>query len=95
MKVKINWSELGKQLWAALKPVLLGAVGGGVIALTDGCSSVSPQTKGQTTEIIAVGIPAVAWISHSTQQADNSGGDTNALTNAVEQSVPVTTYFGK
>ena len=35
MKLKINW----KALWNAVKPVLLGAIGGGVIALTDGCSS--------------------------------------------------------
>ena len=24
MKLKINWKELGKQLWNAVKPVLLG-----------------------------------------------------------------------
>ena len=29
MKVKVNWKELGKQLWAAMKPVLLAAIGGG------------------------------------------------------------------
>ena len=39
MKVKVNWKALGKALWNAVKPVLLGAIGGGVIALTDGCSS--------------------------------------------------------
>ena len=27
MKLKVNWKELGKQLWAAVKPVLLAAVG--------------------------------------------------------------------
>ena len=27
MKIKINWKELGKQLWDAVKPVLLGALG--------------------------------------------------------------------
>ena len=27
MKIKINWKELGKQLWDAVKPVLLGAIG--------------------------------------------------------------------
>ena len=30
MKVKVNWKELGKQLWAVVKPVLLAAVGGGL-----------------------------------------------------------------
>ena len=95
MKLKFNWTQLAKLLWAAVKPVLLGAIGGGVVTLTDGCTSLAPQTKGQTTEIVAVGIPAVAWISHSVQQADNSGGDTNAVTTAVEQTVPVTTTFGR
>ena len=32
MKLKIDWKALGKALWNAVKPVLLGAVGGGVIA---------------------------------------------------------------
>ena len=27
--MKINWKELGKQLWEAVKPVLLAAIGGG------------------------------------------------------------------
>ena len=26
MKLKVNWKELGKQLWAAMKPVLLVGV---------------------------------------------------------------------
>ena len=31
MKLKIQWKELGKDLWAAIKPVLLGAIGGGIV----------------------------------------------------------------
>ena len=49
----------------------------------------------RTTEIIACGIPAIAWISHSSQLAENYGGDTNAPTNATHQVVPVTTVIGK
>ena len=49
----------------------------------------------QTTEIIACGIPAIAWIAHSSQLAENYGGDTNATTNAIKQTVPVTTVIGK
>ena len=30
MKLKVNWKELMKQLWAAIRPVLLGAIGGGL-----------------------------------------------------------------
>ena len=29
MKIKINWKALLAQAWAALKPVIIGAVGGG------------------------------------------------------------------
>ena len=42
-----------------------------------------------------MGIPAVAWISQSTQLAENYGGDTNAQTHAIQQTVPVTTMIGK
>ena len=42
-----------------------------------------------------MGIPAIAWISQSTQMAENYGGDTNAQTNAIQQTVPVTTMIGK
>ena len=39
--------------------------------------------------------PVIAWISHSSQMAENYGGDTNAPTNAIKQVVPVTTVIGK
>ena len=78
MKLKIDWKTLGKSLWAAVKPVLLGAVGGGTIALADGCSSLTPSAKTQSMSLYAVGIPGIAVITHSTQDADNKGDDTNA-----------------
>ena len=46
MKLKIGWKALGKALWNAVKPVLLGAVGGGVIALT--CTQVRSPLYGST-----------------------------------------------
>ena len=39
MKLKVKWKELGKQLWAAVKPVLLAAIGGGIVSVAAGCSS--------------------------------------------------------
>ena len=78
MKLKIDWKALGKALCNAVKPVLLGAVGGGVIALTDGCSSLTPSSKTQTMGVYALGIPGIAVITHSEQTADNKGEDTNA-----------------
>jgi len=82
MKLKVAWAELGKQIWAAVKPVLLAAIGGGIVSVATGCSSMSTTPRGQTTEIVAVGIPAVAWISHTSQDAVDSGSDTNAVIQA-------------
>ena len=87
MKVKVNWKELGKQLWAAVKPVLLAAIGGGVVTVVAGCSSLTPSSKVQSMGVYAFGLPAVAIITQSEQIADYSGGDTNG----VSQTNPVTT----
>ena len=78
MKLKINWKELGNQLWEAVKPVLLGAIGGGLVAVTgSGCSALTPSAKTQTMSLYAIGIPGVAVVTHSTQDADNKGDDEN------------------
>ena len=77
MKIKVNWKSLGKALWAAVKPVILGAVGGGVIALTDGCSALTPSAKSQSMSLYAVGIPGIAVVTKSEQLADNKGDDEN------------------
>ena len=87
MKVKVKWKELGKQLWAAVKPVLLAAVGGGIVTVVAGCSSLTPSSKVQSMGVYAFGLPAVAIITQSEQIADYSGGDTNG----VSQTNPVTT----
>ena len=87
MKVKVNWKELGKQLWAAVKPVLLAAIGGGIVSVAAGCSSLTPSSKVQSMGVYALGLPAVAIITQSSQTADYSGGDTNG----VSQANPVTT----
>ena len=78
MKLKINWNELGKQLWNAVKPVLLGALGGGLVAVTgSGCSSLTPSAKTQSMSLYAIGIPGIAVITQSEQTADNKGDDDN------------------
>ena len=77
MKLKIDWKALGKALWAAVKPVLLGALGGGVVAATGGCSSLTPSAKTQTMSLYAIGIPGIAVVTKSTQEADNKGDDEN------------------
>ena len=90
MKIKINWKELGKQLWDAVKPVLLAAIGGGLVAATgSGCSSLTPSAKTQTMSLYAIGIPGIAVVTHSTQDADNKGDDENRPTQANPVSVDV------
>ena len=56
-----------------------------------GCSAMTTTPRGQTTEIVAVGIPAVAWISHTSQDADHSGSDTNSViqSNSVDTATEV------
>ena len=78
MKLKIEWKALARQLWNAVKPVLLGAIGGGLVAVTgSGCSSLTPSAKTQTMSLYAIGIPGIAVVTHSTQEADNKGDDEN------------------
>ena len=78
MKLKVNWKELARQLWAAVRPVLLGAIGGGIVSFASGCSSMAPSDKTQTMGVYAFGIPGIAVITQSHQTADNAGSDTNA-----------------
>ena len=85
MKLKVNWKELARQLWAAVRPVLLGAIGGGIVGVASGCSSMTPSDKTQTMGVYAFGIPGIAVITQSHQTADNAGSDMNAST----QSNPV------
>ena len=35
MKLKVNWKELARQRWAAIRPVLLGAIGGGIVGVAE------------------------------------------------------------
>ena len=86
MKLKVNWKELARQLWVAVRPVLLGAIGGGIVSFASGCSSLTPSDKTQTMGVYAFGIPGIAVITQSHQTADKiTGSDTNAAT----QSNPV------
>ena len=87
MKLKIQWKELGKALWAAIKPVLLGAIGGGIVGISTGCSSMTPNNKTQTMGVYALGIPGIAVITQSHQAAHATGEDVNAN----KQTTPVTT----
>ncbi len=77
MKMKVDWKALGKALWEAVKPVLLAAIGGGVVSFSGGCSSLTPSAKTQSMSLYAVGIPGIAIVTQSEQLADNTGEDEN------------------
>ncbi len=89
MKLKVDWAALMRQLWDAVKPVLLGAIGGGLVAVTGGCSGLRPSAKTQTMSLYAIGIPGIAVVTQSTQDADNRGDDENRPTQANPVSVEV------
>ena len=94
MKIKVKWKKLVRQLWDAVKPVLLGARGGGFVAITgSGCSSLTPSAKTQTMGVYAFGIPGIAVITQSAQNADNAGDDDNNQTQV--NPVTVTPNIGK
>ena len=94
MKIKVKWKKLVRQLWDAVRPVLLGAIGGGLVAVTGtGCSSLTPSAKTQTMGVYAFGIPGIAVITQSTQDADNAGDDDNTQTQV--NPVTVTPNIGK
>ncbi len=77
MKMKVDWKALGKALWEAVKPVLLAAIGGGVVSFSSGCSSLTPSAKTQSMSLYAIGIPGIAVVTQSEQLADNTGEDEN------------------
>ena len=93
MKLKIDWKALGKEVWAAVKPALLAAIGGGVVTLADGCSSLTPSARTQSMSLYAIGIPCIAIVTQSEQTADNKGDDDNTPLQA--NPVTTTTSLGK
>ena len=62
---------------AALQIIVPAAVGS-CAAIITGCSSLTPSAKTQTMSLYAVGIPGIAVVTQSTQNADNTGDDENA-----------------
>ena len=68
---------------------LSSAVGSGA-AILAGCSDLRPSAKTQTMSLYAIGIPGIAIVTQSTQDADNRGDDENrpAQVNPVTVEVP-------
>ena len=84
-----NWmtSDGGKAFMKTLAKLLIGAAAGaGGATCFTGCSSFVPDSKTQSMEVYALGLPAIAVIKSSTQTADNRGEHVNTPS----QSNPVT-----
>ena len=79
----LPWKSAAK---AAMQILIPAAVGSGA-AILSGCSSLTPSAKTQTMSLYAIGIPGIAVVTSSTQNADNKGDDENRPT----QRNPVTT----
>ena len=83
----LPWASAAK---AALQIIVPAAIGSGA-AILAGCSDLRPSAKTQTMGVYAFGIPGIAFITHSTQDADNSGDDENkpVQANPVTVKVPI------
>ena len=79
----LPWKSAAK---AALQIIVPAAVGSSA-AILAGCSDLRPSAKTQTMSLYAIGIPGIAVITHSTQDADNKGDDENKPTQANPVSV--------
>ena len=91
MKKILEWLKVlpwAKAAKAALQIIVPAAVGSGA-AILAGCSDLRPSAKTQTMSLYAIGIPGIAVVTQSTQDADNRGDDENKPTQANPVSVEV------
>ena len=93
MKSIIEWLKAlpwAKAAKAALQIIVPAAIGSGAAILT-GCSDLCPTAKTQTMSLYAIGIPGIAVITQSRQDADNRGDDENtpSQVNPVTVEVPI------
>ena len=93
MKSIIEWLKAlpwAKAAKSALQIIVPAAIGSGAAILT-GCSDLRPTAKTQTMSLYAIGIPGIAVVTQSRQDADNRGDDENKPTqaNPVTVEVPI------
>ena len=83
----LPWAKAAK---AALQIIVPAAIGSGAAILT-GCSDLRPTAKTQTMSLYAIGIPGIAVVTQSRQDADNRGNDENkpSQVNPVTVEVPI------
>ena len=93
MKKLIEWFKAlpwAGAVKAALQIIVPAAIGSGA-AILSGCSDLRPSAKTQTMGVYAFGIPGIAVITQSNQDADNRGNDENKpkQTNPITVEVPI------
>ena len=69
-----------------LLPFVSGALAASAACFACGCSAMAPQTRTQSMGVYALGLPAIAVITQTTQTEENAGSDTNSAsqTNPVD-----------
>ena len=65
-----------------MKPFVLGALSNLLAYLSTGCSGLTPSHKTQTMGVYALGLPAIAVITQTNQEADNTGNDPTTTSQA-------------
>ena len=67
-------------------PFVSGAIAASAAYFASGCSAMAPQTRTQSMGVYALGLPAIAVITQTSQAEENAGSDTNSAsqTNPVE-----------
>ena len=66
-----------RNAFKAAAQILVPAAVGSTAAILAGCGSLTPSAKTQTMSLYAIGIPGIAVVTQSTQNADNTGDDDN------------------
>ena len=78
----LPWKSAIKSALSIIVPAAVGSAA----ALCTGCSSLTPSAKTQTMSLYAIGVPGIAIVTQSHQNADNKGDDENSP----KQTNPVT-----
>ena len=84
-----------KETIAMKKIIVIPFISGAIAALgayfACGCSAMAPQTRTQSMGVYALGLPAIAVITQTSQATENTGDDTNSASQ--ENPVDVKTEF--
>ena len=86
-----GFDRLYRWLKDRLQPFVSGALAASAACFACGCSAMAPQTRTQSMGVYALGLPAIAVITQTSQATENTGDDTNSASQ--ENPVEVKTEF--